>query len=85
MVTKLTAQKEIKKIIDSFIVKKDNLIIADRLFVAKSVLLWALENSKNQQVFKSYLYEIERHLNNEITLYWEDDTIKIRKEKQVKE
>ena len=78
---KQNAQKEIKKIIESHIIYDGNLIRADRLFIAKAVLLWAVENAKDQKTFTSYLYEIERHLNGEITLYWEDGKIKIRKEK----
>ena len=83
MKIKANTQKEIKKIIESFVVREDNLIHAERLFVAKTVLMWAVENSKEQNIFKSYLTEIEKHLNGEITLYWEDGKIKIRKEKQV--
>ena len=75
------AHREIKKILESYIKKEDNLIHAERLFIARAVLFWAAENSKDQRTFKSYLSELERHLNGEITLYWEDGKIKVRKEK----
>jgi hypothetical protein len=75
------AHKEIKKILDSYIKREENVIYAERLFIARAVLFWAAENSKDQRTFKSYLSELERHLNGEITLYWEDGKIKIRKEK----
>ena len=77
------AEKQIKKMLETFLVKEDNLIIASRLFVAKSVLNWASENTKDSNAFKAYMVEIKRHLNGEITLYWEDGIIKVRKEKQV--
>lgn len=77
------AEKQIKKIIQTFITRQDNLIVASRLFVAKSVLIWASENTKDLKAFKAYMSEIERHLSGEITLYWEDGIIKVRKEKQV--
>lgn len=77
------AEKQIKKMLESFLKKEENLIIATRLFVAKSVLIWASENTKDLKAFKAYMAEVERHLNGEITLYWEDDIIKVRKEKQV--
>lgn len=78
---KANAQKQIKKIIESFAVREGNLIHAEKLFVAKSVLLWAVENSKNDNMLNSYFLEIEKHLTGEITLYWEEDKIKVRKEK----
>lgn len=77
------AEKQIKKMLENFLVKQENLIIASRLFVAKSVLMWAVENTKDPKTLKGYLSEIDRHLKGEITLYWEDGIIKIRKEKQV--
>lgn len=80
---KKSSQKEIKKFLRSFLTMKENILFAERLFVAKSVLMWASEHSANENMFNSYLTEIERHLNGEITLYWEDGKIKIRKEKQV--
>lgn len=75
------AEKQIKKMIEAHVTKQDNLVIATKLFVAKSVLNWAFENAKDSKAFKAYMSEIERHLNGEITLYWEDGIIKVRKEK----
>ena len=77
------AERQIKELIETFIVKKDNLIIATRLFVANSVLNWAVENAKDPRAFKAYMSEIERHLAGEITLYWEDGVVKVKKGKQV--
>lgn len=76
-------EKQIKKMLESFLKKEGNLLDATRLFVAKSVLLWAAENAKETKAFKIYVSEVEKHLKGEITLYWEDGTIKVRKEKQV--
>lgn len=67
--------------LESFLKRQDNLLDASRIFVAKSVLLWAIENTKESKSLKYYLNEIEKHLKGEITLYWEDDIVKIRKEK----
>lgn len=83
MASKIDPQKDIEKIIKAFLIREGNLLNSERLFVAKSVLLWAAENSKTKEAYKSYLSEVERHLNGNITLYWEDGIIKVRKEKQV--
>jgi hypothetical protein len=85
MASKIDPQRDIEKIIKNFLVREGNLLGSERLFVAKSVLLWAAENSKTKDDYKSYLYEVERHLSGDITLYWEDDKIKIRKVNRSKE
>jgi hypothetical protein len=54
-----------------------NVYLAERLFMAHSAIRWAYENAANEQVLRLYLSEIEKHLKNEITLYWHKGTIRI--------
>jgi len=85
MATKIDPRREIEKIIELFLVRDQNLLIADKLFIAKSVILWAAENSKTKEEYKSYLSEVQKYLTGDITLYWEDGKIKTRKVNRLKE
>lgn len=74
-----TAEKTLKKFMNDYIFHEENIFYAERLFVANSVLRWALENSKDERTKKQYIDQIERHLLGEITLYWDSGVIKIKK------
>jgi len=78
----MTLEKEISKLLKKYLKQDGNVCYAEKLFVAKSVLLWVYENNKEQKAIKYYIGEIDRYLNGEITLYWEDGTIRIRKDNQ---
>jgi hypothetical protein len=75
----ITLQNEITKLIKDNLVIEENVYFSERLFVAYSVLRWIFKNYKDEQQTKFYIQEVERHLKKEITLYWEDDIIKVMK------
>lgn len=76
----MSLEKEIRKILSKYLKNEDNLAHAEKLFVAKSVLVWVFENNKDQKAIKYYISEVEKYLKEEIVLYWEDGVIKIRKD-----
>lgn len=78
----MTANKEIQKLIKDFATKKGNIFHAERLFVANTVLNWAFQNYKDEKTLRNYIFQVERHLNGEITLYWENDVIKVKNKKK---
>jgi hypothetical protein len=73
-------EKALKKIIRQYTAVDGNLYHSEKLFSAKAVLLWIKENAKDKKSLDYYLGLLEKHLKNDITLYWEDGTVKIRKE-----
>ena len=76
----MSLEKETKKILSKYLKNEDNLAHAERLFIARSVLVWVFENNKDQKAIKYYISEIEKFLKNEIILYWENGVVKTRKE-----
>ena len=78
----MNLEKEIKKLLEKYIEKEDNLLLSSRLFVANSVLLWAKENVKDPKAIKYYITEVERHMQGEITLYWQNGIVKVKREPQ---
>lgn len=80
-----TAEEAIRKIIIGRPVDKDgNLLHTSRVFVAASVIQWIYENTKTDDQISHYLSQVEKHLNGELEMYWENGLIRIRKEKRGK-
>lgn len=77
----LTAEKIIKKMIKDYATKEDNVFHAERLFVANTILNWAVANSKTSKELQNYVNEIEKHLSGTVTLYWEGSVIKVKGQK----
>ena len=73
-------EKIIKRILKEHMAIDGNLYHSEKLFSAKAVLLWIKENAKDKKSLNYYLGLLEKHLKNDITLYWEDGTVKVRKE-----
>ena len=78
----MTTEEQVKKFLKKYIEQKDNIFFCDRIFMANSVLTWALENIKEKEKFIYYLKEVEKHLSGELTLYWEDGSIKVKRKKR---
>lgn len=75
--------EEIKhNLINSIIKKEDNVVYAEKMFVAFSVLKWILEQKVNESVKAKYFNHIDRFLADEIDLYWEDGTIRYKTKKK---
>jgi hypothetical protein len=45
---------------------------------------WACEHYKDPKQLNVYFEEVKRHLQGEITLYWSDGIVKIKREKRGK-
>lgn len=76
------AERLIKKMIKHYAIREDNMFYAERLFVANTVLNWVLNTAKDEVHRKQYITQIEKHLTGEITLYWENGVIKIKKDQE---
>jgi hypothetical protein len=68
-------QQIIKNIIDQYKKKEDNVIIAERLFMAITVVNWAFQQRTKLDSLQKYINYVHKFLNNEIDLYWQDGTI----------
>jgi|688.fasta_scaffold191808_4 hypothetical protein len=75
-------ETQIKRILKSYKTIDGNLINCQKIFVANSVLIWALENVKEKEKIIYYIREVEKHLKDEITLYWEDGSIKVKRKRK---
>lgn len=74
-------EKEIKKLLSEFLFMKDNVFLSEKLFVAVSVLNWAIIKYNDKLALQHYLDQVKKHLRGEITLYWEDGVVKIKRGK----
>lgn len=79
----LKSEKDIvKNILKKYVVRENNLIKVNRLFVAISVVRWVFSSTKDTEEILGYLSQLERFLEGEINLYWEDSVIKISRNKK---
>jgi len=70
-------------ILKKYLKKEGNMLLSQRLFVAKSVINWIFENSKHPLIIKSYIEDVERYIVGTLELSWKDGVIikkKIKKE-----
>lgn len=63
---------------------EENVYFMDKIFVAASVVKWIFLNSSKNEEILGYLAQVERYMNGEIDLHWEDNTIKVSKPKKGK-
>ena len=69
-------------ILKKYLVIQDNMLLSERLFVAKSIINWIFQNSKNPLIIKSYLEDVERHIKGDLDLSWKDGIIVRKKNKK---
>lgn len=67
----------VKNILNEFMRQEENILHAEKLFVAHSVLKWAFENSSNEKQITFYVEQIKKYLRNELTLVWKEGKIRI--------
>ena len=79
---KISFDSIVTKIIKEGLVIKDNVYYSERLFVAYSIILWIFNNKNTEEQKKFYIDQLQKHLNKEITLYWEDGIVKIARNKK---
>jgi hypothetical protein len=66
------------RIAKSFVKKDENVFHAQKLFMAVSVLRWAYEKQASESEKSKYYNFVEKYLDGEIDLYWEDGIIKLK-------
>ena len=80
---RIRSQEEIiKSLIKKYGVRKDNIFMSQRLFVAATVVRWVFENTKTPDQIVQYLMQVEKHLDGELELFWEDGVIRVGKAKK---
>lgn len=67
-----------------YLTKLDNVYYLERFFVACSVVRWIYKTTDKTEEILSYLGQVERHMQGEIDLFWEDSVIKVGKPKKGK-
>ncbi len=72
-------------LVKKYTVTNDNLILMRRLFVAASVVRWAFSTTSRVEEILQYLGQVEKYLDGEIDLYWEDEVIKVARVKRGKQ
>ncbi len=77
----MNPEKEVKKLLSEFLLMEENIFLSHRLFVAVSVLNWAVLKYADKNALQHYLDQVKKHLRGEITLYWEHGVVKIRRGK----
>ena len=73
-------EEAIKYILRNFLVIENNIFLSERLFIAKSIINWIFQNSKNPQVIDMYMKDLELFLNGKLDLKWVDGIITKKKE-----
>jgi hypothetical protein len=75
-------EEAITAILKKYLVIQNNMLLSERLFVAKSIINWIFQNSKNPLIIKSYLEDVERHIKGDLELSWKDGIIVRKKNKK---
>ncbi len=74
----------IKGIRKRYLTKLDNVFYLEKYFVACSVIRWIYKTTDKTEEILAYMGQIERHMNGEIDLFWENGVIKVGKPKKDK-
>lgn len=69
-------------ILKKYLKKEDNMLLSERLFVAKSVINWIFDNTKHPMIIKSYIEDVERYIVGTLDLTWKDGVIVKKKTKK---
>jgi hypothetical protein len=67
-----------------YLSKTDNVYHLERYFVACSVIRWIFGTTDKSEEILGYLAQVERHMNGEIDLFWDEGSIKVGKPKKDK-
>ena len=74
----------IKAMVEKYSTKEDNIVHLERLFVAASVVRWVFQNTSNTEEMLKYLMQVDKYLQKETELYWEEGIIKVKTERKKK-
>ena len=72
----------ISSMLKKYLKAQDNLLLSERLFIAKSFINWIFDNTKHPQIIKTYVDDVERYINGEIDMVWKNGIITKRKIKK---
>jgi hypothetical protein len=82
------ARNIVKKMADKFMTIEDNVYHADRLFMASGVVTHALAKYESgempQAQLHQYLLALDKYLNKQLDIFWEDGILKVMQEKNVR-
>lgn len=70
----------VKYILKKFLIIEDNILLSERLFIAKSIINWIFDNSKSEHVIDMYMKDLESYLKGELELRWINGIITKKKE-----
>lgn len=73
-------EEAIKHILKKFLIIQNNILLSERLFIAKSIINWIFDNSKNSHVIDMYMKDLESFLKGDLDLRWVDGIITKKKE-----
>ncbi len=72
----------IKSMIEKYSKKQDNIVFIEKLFVANTIIKWIFEKPAKTEEILQYLSQVDRYLQGEIDLYWQDGVIKVGRTKK---
>lgn len=78
-----TKEEAISSMLKKYLKLEDNILLSERLFVAKSFINWIFDNTKHPQIIKTYVDDVEKYIIGEIDMTWKNGIItkkKIKKE-----
>ena len=75
-----TKENARKYIISKHLISKDNVLLAERLFIANKVIEWIFSSTKNQKVIKYVMSDLEKFLKGELKLNWVKSIVTNKKE-----
>jgi hypothetical protein len=70
-----TKEDVISSLLKKYLKKEDNLLLSHKLFIAKSVINWVFENTKNSSLIKLHIDDVEKYIVGEIDFFWKDGII----------
>lgn len=73
------ANVEFKKVINEALRTEENVIFAERVFMANAIYKKALETTKDEKILFHYIENIKKYLNKEFDIEWEDGRPIIKK------
>lgn len=76
-------EEAISSMLKKYLKQKENLLLSERLFIAKSFINWIFDNTKHPQIIKTYVDDVEKFIIGEIDMTWKNGIItkkKIKKE-----
>lgn len=75
-------EEAISSMLKKYLKQQDNVLLSERLFLAKSFINWIFDNTKHPQIIKTYIDDVERFIIGEIDMAWKNGIITKKKLKK---